>query len=227
MHKILKKCFRWLMRQAAPRVLLLAIGAGLTAPAFAALLDDTLIHPLIAFDNQGTTTYDATTNQFLVDASPLAIQLTSSDAPVLIDPVPGLGETLVFNVTVDETGVLTGGAPGDDLMVVGEVDLGATGFFSGVLLTGEVTGFGFWDSGGSTDSYDSTFRVTGGHLAFLYPSEVGLQVTSEQSDFTGDFTVNFGGEAKGTLGAVPIPAAVWLFGSGLICLIGIARRKKP
>lgn len=28
------------------------------------------------------------------------------------------------------------------------------------------------------------------------------------------------------LGAVPIPAAVWLFGSGLIGLIGIARRKK-
>ena len=28
------------------------------------------------------------------------------------------------------------------------------------------------------------------------------------------------------IGAVPIPAAVWLFGSGLIGLIGIARRKK-
>jgi len=27
--------------------------------------------------------------------------------------------------------------------------------------------------------------------------------------------------------AVPVPAAVWLFGSGLIGLIGIARRKKP
>ncbi len=26
--------------------------------------------------------------------------------------------------------------------------------------------------------------------------------------------------------AVPVPAAVWLFGSGLICLIGIAKRKK-
>ena len=30
----------------------------------------------------------------------------------------------------------------------------------------------------------------------------------------------------GTLTAVPIPAAVWLFGSGLIGLIGVARRKK-
>ena len=29
-----------------------------------------------------------------------------------------------------------------------------------------------------------------------------------------------------TTSAVPVPAAVWLFGSGLIGLIGVARRKK-
>jgi len=29
-----------------------------------------------------------------------------------------------------------------------------------------------------------------------------------------------------SLAAVPIPAAVWLFGSGLLGLIGMARRKK-
>lgn len=31
---------------------------------------------------------------------------------------------------------------------------------------------------------------------------------------------------SGDVGAVPVPAAVWLFGSGLIGLIGVARRKK-
>jgi hypothetical protein len=25
---------------------------------------------------------------------------------------------------------------------------------------------------------------------------------------------------------IPVPAAVWLFGSGLLCLVGMARRKK-
>jgi hypothetical protein len=30
----------------------------------------------------------------------------------------------------------------------------------------------------------------------------------------------------GTLNAVPVPAAMWLFGSGLLGLVGIARRKK-
>jgi hypothetical protein len=205
MHKILNKCFGWITRCTSPRFLLLTIGAGLAAPAFAALLGVTLSHPLISYNSQGTTTYDAALDQFLVDASPLAIRLAPTDPPVLITGVPGLGETLVINVTVDETGALTGGAPGDDLLVSGAVTLGSD-TYSGELLTGEVTGFGYRDSGGTTDSYDFTFTVTGGQLAFLYPSAVGVQVASEQSDFEGDFTVNFGGGAKGTLGALPVAA---------------------
>ncbi len=35
-----------------------------------------------------------------------------------------------------------------------------------------------------------------------------------------------GGEIRGFLAPVPVPAAVWLFGSGLLGLMGIARRKK-
>ena len=35
-----------------------------------------------------------------------------------------------------------------------------------------------------------------------------------------------GGEIRGQVQVVPIPAAVWLFGSGLLGLVGIARRKK-
>ena len=202
MHKILNTCFGWLTRRTAARALLLASGMGLTAPAFATLLGITLNHPLIAFNNQGTTAYDATSDAFAVDASPLAIRLSPSGTPITVTPVPGVGKTLTINATVDNTGALTGGVPGDDLIVVGELDLGATGVFSGVLLTGEVSGFGFQDSGGTTDAYDFTFTVTGGQLAFLYPGTVGVLLTSEQSDFSGDFTVNFGGGAKGTLGAV-------------------------
>jgi len=35
-----------------------------------------------------------------------------------------------------------------------------------------------------------------------------------------------GGEGSDWVGAVPIPAAVWLFGSGLLGLVGIARRRR-
>ena len=40
---------------------------------------------------------------------------------------------------------------------------------------------------------------------------------------TADFP---GGEIRGQVSTIPIPAAVWLFGSGLLGLVGMARRKK-
>ena len=39
-------------------------------------------------------------------------------------------------------------------------------------------------------------------------------------------TVFPGGEIRGQVSVIPIPASVWLFGSGLLGLIGISRRKK-
>jgi hypothetical protein len=49
--------------------------------------------------------------------------------------------------------------------------------------------------------------------------------TIEETDSSGNTTfLGFG--RLDAVSAVPIPAAVWLFGSGLLGLIGIARRKK-
>ncbi|HHJ16538.1 MAG TPA: VPLPA-CTERM sorting domain-containing protein, partial [Gammaproteobacteria bacterium] len=31
---------------------------------------------------------------------------------------------------------------------------------------------------------------------------------------------------EGTVGAVPVPAAAWLFGSGVVGLAGVARRRR-
>jgi len=46
-------------------------------------------------------------------------------------------------------------------------------------------------------------------------------VTDKSNQFVHVWAVH-----SGDVGAVPVPAAVWLFGSGLLGLIGIARRKK-
>ena len=55
----------------------------------------------------------------------------------------------------------------------------------------------------------------------------GINTTAGGSMQTGPFagaTPAFNG--TGDLAAVPVPAAVWLFGSGLLGLVGVARRRK-
>ena len=80
--------------------------------------------------------------------------------------------------------------------VVGTV----TNTYTGLLLTGEVTGFGYQDVG-ATDLYDFRFTPTGGALLSFYScGNIGVQVTSEASTFTGSFLVNFNGRAKGNVG---------------------------
>lgn len=90
-------------------------------------------------------------------------------------------------------------------------------------------------------SFDGTFTVGGGLLTGSFTGMIlnGLELAPELKGdviFTGGSMQNgssgrlelalSGTSVAGKLGAVvPVPAAVWLFGSGLIGLVGIARRK--
>ena len=90
-------------------------------------------------------------------------------------------------------------------------------------------------------SFDGTFTVGGGLLAGsftgmtlsgpeaapLLGGDVIITGGSLQNGSTGRLELALSNTSvAGKLGAVvPVPAAVWLFGSGLIGLVGIARRK--
>lgn len=93
-------------------------------------------------------------------------------------------------------------------------------------------------------SYEGAFTATNGPALGLTSLDIGvaesaadipglslqLQGTgTNYNDFTwsGPITSTFGSINIGqTLAPVPVPAAVWLFSSGLLGLIGVARRKK-
>ncbi|MGV6825946.1 MAG: VPLPA-CTERM sorting domain-containing protein [bacterium] len=45
-------------------------------------------------------------------------------------------------------------------------------------------------------------------------------------DGAGFTTASYALHLEGTISSVPVPAAAWLFGSGLACLAGVARRRK-
>jgi len=204
----------------------LVLGLGSATTASATLLNLPVTFPLLSFDSGGTTSYDASTDAFTVSAFPIAIRLGAAQPPRFITPTPAAGEHFNIAIEVDSSGNLTGGSAGDDLSVFGAVDLNGDSVIdaTGTLLTGEVTGFGFQNNG-STDLYDFSFNVTGGLLQSFFAPQVGVSLQSERSTFGGSFQDSFAGAAKGTLGNVPEPASLALFGAGVLGLGAFGRKR--
>lgn len=138
--------------------------------------------------------------------------------------------------------------------ITGTIDWAAGGNTFGVNLGDEITASGvFNDSVLSSGSgvidftvsgndmtidvngtiFDDSMEYYGGALMELDNSALlDLQYSATAGDFD-SFSIDFisSGEFTGIWGTnvamspVPIPAALWLFGSGLLALVGFARRK--
>lgn len=182
-----------------------------------ALLGVTPDLPVLAANNTGTVSYNATTNDFVATADPLTFK---NDTNPFLPGIPIQSpRDYLLQISVDESGNLIGGVAGDDFVVSGSIDLDgdSTPDVTGVLLTGEAVAFGFQDtgSGSTTDIFDLRLTVTGGALAVsgplsgggTYPAyfggkDIGLRINTENSTFTGDFNVDFGGGNKSTFGPI-------------------------
>ena len=79
--------------------------------------------------------------------------------------------------------------------------------------------------GGTEDSdpFDLNYGITGNTI---YDPIAGEFIAETNVLSAGFYTLNIKMENQANGTFVPIPAAAWLFGSGLIGLIGFARRKK-
>lgn len=160
--------------------------------------------PLMDFDT-GTTSFNATTGSFSFTALPSTFFDPTMAPPVaFISTDTAAIETVSVNIVLDNSGTLFGGVAGDDLVIEGSVTLFPGGIptpYNGVLLTGEIVSFEAGDASTTTDTYNLKFSVTGGLLSSYYPGGgVGINLTSQNSTFTGDFTVDFNGDAKGQVG---------------------------
>jgi hypothetical protein len=189
-------------------LMVLAGGAALFAgtTAIAALLGVLPGFPAVSFNSTGTTQYTSASQHLSISASPLAIRFAPDQPPRLIQPVTGL-QVLTVDIFIDSGGMLYGGHPDEDLLIIGQVDANGDGNidYSGVLLTGEIAAFGWENTGGTTDFFDFRFTLTGGALASLFNDhDIGVLLTIENSTFDGTFTSDFGGGAKGVLGPIPL-----------------------
>ena len=149
------------------------------------------------YDADGSLTYDAAADLLSVSATPLYLALETTGAPMQ-PPTQ-----IAISMYIADSGGLIGGVPGDDFLLTGTVDIDADGdsvaeHYAGDLLKGEIQAYGY-QNGGPTDIFDFVFTTTGGALANLYGSTFGVQLTSSNSAFDADFTVNFSGGAKGNV----------------------------
>jgi hypothetical protein len=71
---------------------------------------------------------------------------------------------------------------------------------------------------------DLVFNVTGTGTANVNPTVSGLVQEWGDTEFNTIAVTTQGGTVN--VSAVPLPATVWLFGSGLVGLAGLVRRKK-
>lgn len=207
----------FLIRPAAAGLLLLSSSVGQAAPLNLNLLDTPDI--VSSFID---VTYDAATDSFAANGTAFELD---DDGSVPAEAIAG--GTFDIAATIDASGNLTGGT----LSIGGTV--ASLGFNSGTLFTGTLTAFGFPTAGG--DPLEFLFAVTGGDAAGLYGGgSVPGGVILGESGFTGDFTSDFDNLIGGVPGTgagvanvapVPLPAAVWLFGAGLMGLFGIARSR--
>lgn len=165
-----------------------------------------------------------TANAVLIDGT---IDLAGAWAPIdsasqatTIDLATGIDFTINRNVVVASSGDLS--MPFLTLATM-------TDFQFNPLSPNPVN---LWSAGGFNFTMDSVTIVSQDATALILSGTGtiignGFDATAATWEFTGQTASNitFSWSSSNST-VIPVPAAVWLFGSGLIGLIGVARRKK-
>ena len=157
-------------------------------------------YPQINFVNVDTAavSYDPVSQIFSVNGLPYGITLSSVDPGAAIVGT----NTMQIQFATDGTSTNVFGTNGFILTgLVTVVQGGVSNTYSGTLLQGDVIGFGYQYLG-PVNEFDFRIQLTGGLIQSLFDCEntFAITMTSEASSFTGSFTTNFNGRAKGYCG---------------------------
>ncbi len=196
----------------------------------AALLNLVQGEPTVDFAAGGIVDYNAATQMLTVSAEPSTLLRTDPFIFGIINGATALDDEklITLQFKVGPTGNFVAGDSGDDLVIKGSVDIDFDGIndYDGVLLTAEVTQFGFEDGGASTDFFEIRLGSVAGLLAPLYGgNDLVIKVSSEVSSefpnaFNGSFAADFVGQAKGIIGSVSTPVGICALQLDAYCSVG-------
>lgn len=138
-------------------------------------------------------------------------------------PIVGGGLNLSFNSSVLQVNSVTINQSVFEFYIGDGTEEGIVDNSFGQLLN---TSFNsFFGASGNFDIMDISFTAVGTGTSDLNLSESLLWVFADEfGGYYGD-QVTYDPATVNVVSAVPVPAAVWLFGSGIIGLAGLARRK--
>jgi hypothetical protein len=102
------------------------------------------------------------------------------------------------------------------------VDLSSLRVELGIKKLGAMFDVGLWPL--NTPSDTGVYDPLTGQYNLSWVQNFIVDNPGKNNDYYGNFTVQLGGYV--TTSAVPVPAALWLFGSGLLALAGFVRHKK-
>lgn len=118
--------------------------------------------PQFTYDSTGVVNYSPTTEVFDLTATPLSFQTSATSSSLRVLD----GRSLAIQIHVDNSGNLLV-MPGDGLTVTGAVTVNSQAY-TGTLLTGTITDFGFiHGSSQSIDTYYFRFRPVDGSIGIL------------------------------------------------------------
>lgn len=162
----------------------------------------------------------------------------NADVAITLSGIYAGGGSATGLATLDDSGSLTVTAQGDTTIPSsGTTTLGTTTIFSGTYLGGIFTP----SSGTLSTTFCSpassigcttlgslpTIAVDVGAVSGSITSTAGGKISTSQPIFGGQETVaSVFTFTPSTPSPVPVPAAAWLFGSGLMGLIGAARNRR-
>ena len=173
-----------------------------------------LVSQLLGLDIDGTL-YDVT---FHTDPGDSFMALWDADN----DGVFGGGSSVFSTAPLfwgDQSGSLL--ASNAITAALGSIDWVVNGdFYDRILVPWGASVCSTGASTGLTTAVECIRQAGDSNVAAAVDNSTFLSITQE------DFDRNDIRYASFAVSAVPVPAAVWLFGSGLLGLVGVARRKK-